>query len=614
MLVGPVFHVEMLTVGRRSRYYFVRAVYGLFLLMVMGLCYSTAFASWRGPSIQQQAAFAHGFFVAYSWVQLFAVLFLTPAMIAGTIAGEHERRTIDYLLTTSLSDVEITLGKFTARCAAIAAQIAGGVPILAIAMTLGGIAPRQLVQSFAIALLTLASVGSLCLALSARCRTSREAVVRAYVVLTALLIVPGILWGICQSAQYGSQPTWWSVTAAAAIVPLQFITELNPVYFLMTTVLDRSMTTIDFQTFALAHLAAGGLCAASAVFGLRRFYVRQAGRSPAVKSRSWWFGGRASNERLRANRPMIWKEVVAGRKTVKIGLVGRLAELMLFGCGLWGLGYAIVDTIADARYGSSRATIHAYAMGVVPMIASLALLLITSRSAGSVTAEREQDTWLTLMSTPLEGREIVNAKLLAAFYGVRWWYVLIGLTWLACGLFWPIFFFVLPVIMLVHAVSLCLAATLGIVCSLHCKTSLRAMGTALAILALGCTIGPAFVAAIFRSGLPVAFSLPMLLGGSHALLAEMLGDRHLRNSEVELVVSGVIAIVCYGVAAIALYSSAIGNFDAAVGRLVPGVRFGRPPVPTNLVLSPAMEAVPPSVDGVASGAPLAVDPQAENSA
>ena len=150
MSLGPVFYIEMLTVGRRRRYVFTRVLYGLILLFLMGFCYMAVFDRWNRPLLQQQAEFAYAFFIAFSWVQLIGVLFMTPAMVAGTIAGEHERRTIDYLLTTSLYDTEITLGKFTARMLAIAAQLATGIPILAIAMMLGGIEPEQLLKSFLI--------------------------------------------------------------------------------------------------------------------------------------------------------------------------------------------------------------------------------------------------------------------------------------------------------------------------------------------------------------------------------------------------------------------------------------------------------------------------------
>ena len=190
MSLGPVFYVEMLTVGRRRRYVLTRMLVRIAFARRHGALLHHGVQSLERPRLRQQAQFAFGFFMAFSWVQLIGVLFLTPAMVAGTIAGEHERRTIDYLLTTSLGDVEITLGKFVARMLAITAQLAAGIPILAIAMTLGGISPEQLFNSFGITLLTLLSVGGLCLALSARARTSREAIVRAYIVIVFAAVGP----------------------------------------------------------------------------------------------------------------------------------------------------------------------------------------------------------------------------------------------------------------------------------------------------------------------------------------------------------------------------------------------------------------------------------------
>ena len=78
-------------------------------------------------------------------MQLMAVLSIGPALAAGTIAQERERRTMEYLYTTPLSNLEIVIGKLGGRVLQILYLVLSGVPVLALAMLLGGIAPRAIV-------------------------------------------------------------------------------------------------------------------------------------------------------------------------------------------------------------------------------------------------------------------------------------------------------------------------------------------------------------------------------------------------------------------------------------------------------------------------------------
>lgn len=565
MFLGPVFHVEMLGLGRRRRYFLTRVVYALFLLTLMGICYSATFTSWRSPTLQMQAEFAREFFVTFSWVQLIAVLGLTPTMLAGTIAGEHERRTIDYLLTTSLGDAEISLGKFAARLTAIGAQLAVGLPILAITMSLGGIAPRQLFRSFAVSLLTLASLGAMSLAVSTRSRTSRDAVTRCYLILFALLIVPPALWGIAEGIRQDAKPnSVWAIIGNRAAPVFRGATELNPVGYMAIALFDLPIGNLGLPAFAAVHLGVAAVLTAASVFGLRRFYVRQANKgAPVAKVKRRW-GVPQLGE-----RPMWWKERVAGRSGVKLGWFGRLASLALYSIAVYLIGWAFYQSL-DRRVGKTPTAIEAFAIGGVPAIACLSLLLVTARTAGSLTSERERDTWITLLGTPLEAGEIVRAKLGAALYSLRYWYLLIVATWVLCIVIRPDFLQLLPALIVIHAVMLCAGATLGIICSLASKTSLRAMGTALGLMVLGTWIGPAFLAAVFRAKEFICFSPPFALGAVQVTTLEYLtatGDVGRNTDEV----TAVLFIAALGYAALAgvLYWQSIERFDEWAGRIVP---------------------------------------------
>jgi ABC-type transport system involved in multi-copper enzyme maturation permease subunit len=194
-LVGPLFFYDVVRLARRGRGTALRFVYGLALLVALGVIYAQRFPghdllslSGHGPwiSLHDQARFAQTFTTTLLLLQNVAVLVLTPAYLAGAIAEEKEKRTLALLLTTQLSDREIVLGKMLGRLAHIGGVLLVGLPVLSLAQLWGGVDISMLLAGSAVTLLTLLSVGGVCLFCSAVADTVLGATVGAYAV-TALL-------------------------------------------------------------------------------------------------------------------------------------------------------------------------------------------------------------------------------------------------------------------------------------------------------------------------------------------------------------------------------------------------------------------------------------------
>ena len=199
MLPGPIFAIDVLTTTRRARYYALRAIYGFVLLLVLLTNFYDPFGR-RTYSIHEVAAMAQSFFHAFAIVQVLAVACLAPALVAGTVALERERRTIEYLFATDLTNAEIVLGRLCSRLLLIASMLLVGLPILAIARLFGGIDNSQLLIAFALTMSTAVFVASLSMAISIGTPKARDAVLRCYAILLALWIVPpvaGWLLGSC---------------------------------------------------------------------------------------------------------------------------------------------------------------------------------------------------------------------------------------------------------------------------------------------------------------------------------------------------------------------------------------------------------------------------------
>src|SRR5262249_16514074 len=94
MLMGPVFRAELLRTARQRRYYVLRLVYGLVLLLLVWTGYEQM--RWGQPvvSLADVAGFATTTFVSFAVVQLVTVLLLVPAVFGGAIADEKQRKTL----------------------------------------------------------------------------------------------------------------------------------------------------------------------------------------------------------------------------------------------------------------------------------------------------------------------------------------------------------------------------------------------------------------------------------------------------------------------------------------------------------------------------------------
>ena len=195
-LLGPLFFYDLIRTARRNRLIPVRTLYGIALLVLVFLFYVRWFSfrpdSWeelfstRSLQRDRLAAFGWSTFSLFFAMQYLAVFLITPIYTAGTIAEERERRTLDLLLTTRLTNREIVMGLLASRLATLGLVFLTSLPVLSLMEFLGGIDPKRLLAGFFAMGLVLVNVGTMCTMISVFAGSSLRAYIEGYVYPTFL--------------------------------------------------------------------------------------------------------------------------------------------------------------------------------------------------------------------------------------------------------------------------------------------------------------------------------------------------------------------------------------------------------------------------------------------
>jgi ABC-type transport system involved in multi-copper enzyme maturation permease subunit len=545
-LFGPVLSFDLLRVGRRPRFIWFRVVYAIVIFVVFAFIYLSwyEFASRRTDRIplREQTRLAEMIFSTFMVIQFILAAVLTPAMVAGTIADEKERRTLEFILATDLRDREILFGKLASRVGALLLFLVAGMPILAFMQFFGGIDPDLVIAGFLATVVTILSLAALSIACSVLARKARDAIALTYLGAIAFLAVSGILCALSYA------PGWRGPHDLFGYVfELKDVTYplwAGNTFIMVVMAQEQRGGAVRFDgvydalgDYALAHLTLMVLFLLWAGFRLRSIALRQefgggkrlktlSDSRPVARPGEPTPSGPPRKRGLRrflpkrrrpeiGDDPILWKEVFvdSGLKLGWVALIcGAILVLLSFFPAILIIQEALFttntwrprgDLFDPVRWEILARDMNAFARYVGAPVSALIFLTIAVRGSSSILGERDKHSLDVLFTTPLSAKRILWGKWWGCMLGQRFgWIWLISIWFLAMALggLNPIMIIPLVVATAIYASGF---AWIGIWCSLTCRTSLRA--TIFSILIALTAGGGYFLFFVFCCGIPMSF-------------------------------------------------------------------------------------------------------------
>jgi len=487
-LFGPTLPFEMTTLVRRRRYFALRVVYAVFLFFILWSSYAESFSYRRfggaQPDINSFSRFANHFFAMFSITQILAVLLLTPAYVGSAVAVEKQRKTIDYLFATDLSNREIVLAKYFARSLNVVMLILAGIPLLSIASLFGGISTERLLYMTIVTLSTLGLAAAMAMFASIHTSEIRKALANAYVWVILFCLAPvltllagSLAWLAFDSMGVDkatlSEVGHWGVRA------WYFVAATNP-FFVYGILVDAWRPGWDRAAMvgflAATHAVLTFLLLFRSIRLIRKVHLESASAGDAPRRRFWSRKAYAVHPAPEVtDEPMRWKEWYFGvrRNT-------RLSEKQQFWMGLFS-GYTLMLLISI--WSMTQQSLSDFALGLNVLLRTIgtvaiggAYAVVAIRSASCMGVERDKDCWVSLLTTPLTGEEIVHGKILGAMKPLFKTVVYLLPAWILCMFVDA----VSPLALLLLVPSIfaygIFVAGLGVRESILCKTTSGALG------------------------------------------------------------------------------------------------------------------------------------------
>jgi ABC-type Na+ efflux pump permease subunit len=456
MLFGPLAGPECSRASRRAWVIWVR------MLPAFGAGVVSFVALWIWWMSQQIEPYHQPFYELRTALTIIEGMVLalamisTPAVLAGSLAGEKERGSIGLLLTTRVSAGDIVLGRLAGRLSQVAMIELAALPGLFLIASMAGLGWGATLTLLALPVGVAIGGGGIALAASAMSRRGRDALLLVYLIDILFLLGPMAgLWG-------------WGWVGMSS--PFEVLTPLTWRELIWPALITSGVWTgMGLAGLALASWRLRPACLAEGNGDQAGKRGRRRGWVPPI-----------------ADRPMLWKELYIER-VGSLGRAGRwVGGLLVLWLALGSIGlasYAAWGTFVRSEPSwVDWATVQSslwYGNSAI-YIGFLIQWAIGLRAAVAISSERERQTWDALLTSPLEGTEIVRGKLWGSLYALKW---LVGSAVLA----WTISLVLGGMLVREYVEQIVGLATIGtFMAAVGVRTSLRA---ATATRSMGVTIG-----------------------------------------------------------------------------------------------------------------------------
>jgi ABC-type transport system involved in multi-copper enzyme maturation permease subunit len=488
---GPLFGYDLVASTRRGQHLGLRLLVAAILLGGLYLLYvGKGFdpfedASNRRVPPKEMASLAEGFAATVMGVQFALVLLLTPPLVGEAIAREKERRTLEFLFVTELTNWEIVAGKLVARLAYLVGVLLTCLPVLALTQLFGGIDPVGLLASYAGLLTMTIGVGSACMLMSVWARTALEATVCSYViaavygfVATCVVFPPifGLDSGIPILLTVGTTGNLLIGLTCVALATRELRVRAFPPERPRTpdTAAPSPRRELEYAPLVRAAPAPEGDDTVNLVVSIQGIPRRPSRRPPPRVST---YERRLPRKPRVGDRPLLWKELYVHAITRDLGPTHR--EVLIAVAVMVALLVVIIWVFQLTTTSTTIAADVPYALnGLVRLctviFGGLLGLGVIAHTAGSVSRERENDTLVGLLSIPEVRATILEAKWLAGFLSLRGLMIALAFVWLLGLLTAAVHPVSLVWLILTVAAPLECIASLGVWLSVLNRTTLRA--------------------------------------------------------------------------------------------------------------------------------------------
>ncbi len=127
-------------------------------------------------------------FIGVLFIELMLIIFIVPALTAGAITSERERKTYDLLQTTLITKATFVVGKMQSALGYIVLLLLSAIPLQSIAFLFGGVSESEMILALLVLAVSAIALGAFGMFFSSITERTLSATVRSYTVAMAITI------------------------------------------------------------------------------------------------------------------------------------------------------------------------------------------------------------------------------------------------------------------------------------------------------------------------------------------------------------------------------------------------------------------------------------------
>jgi ABC-type transport system involved in multi-copper enzyme maturation permease subunit len=410
-LTGPIFDKELRVSSRRRRNYILRSAYLFLLIFFVAYIWFVSVMMVGGTSaimrVSRMSTAGIAMVTTIAWFQFIALQFIAMAMLSNSINLEVQRKTLDALIATPITSLQIVMGKLCSKLLQLLLLLALSLPLLAVVRGFGGVQWGYLIAALCITLTATIFAASVSLFLSTVRKQAYSVIAGAFGLM--VLLYGGLPAIISLLSFLTGYPVFDQVLMPAVLTINPFVTLAR-----LTASMLRAGGGVSWPLHCSLMMTMSIVLLALSVLRLRPAIMARDQKPLARRLGRRWAKSakRKTSNRAQAPEapltlqitgdPVIWREL---RRPVKGSMVSEKIEHIIFAAAL------IVMYGVALYYGWIGVKVfHCVFVGLMSLII---LMRTAGFAATSISSEKQAKAWPILLTTPLEDWEIVRSKAIA---------------------------------------------------------------------------------------------------------------------------------------------------------------------------------------------------------